>query len=224
MSSSPRREFLGQLATAAVALAGTACAAPAIATQQQAAGPAPTTPPAPSTPPAKVVFDDSWTTRLTGKHKAVFDSPEIGGGVAIYHAQMWMSGFKDVLGTTDADTNAVLVLRHAAVPMVINSAMWEKYEIGRLRKIKNEETKQFHTSNPYQKQLEAMLARGTVVLGCNVAAMGVASMIASERKLDREAVRQEIRENLVPGALLMPSGIYAVHRAQEAGCTFLKSI
>src|SRR3954464_10190944 len=135
MSTSPRREFLGQLATAAVALAGTACATPAIATQQQASGPAPAAPKAPATPAAKVVFDDTWSSRLTGKHKAVFDSPEVGDGIAIYHAQSWMSGFKDVMGTSDADTNAVLVLRHAAVPMVFSSTLWEKYEIGRLRKL-----------------------------------------------------------------------------------------
>ena len=216
----PRREFLGQLATAAVALAGTACAAPAIASSQGA--PAPASSAAPRAPASKTVFDDSWTQRLTAKHKAVFDSPEIVGGAALYQAEIWASGFKEMYSLTDADTQAVLVLRHAAVPMVFNDAIWSKYQIGKLRKVKDDNGA-WATSNPYTKSLATAHERGSIILGCNLAAMGVAATIARVTKQDVETVRQDIRNNLVPGALLMPSGIFAVHRAQEAGCTYQRA-
>src|SRR5690349_18408036 len=101
-----RREFLGQLAAAAVVLAGTGCAAPAVASSQ-ATAPTPDAAPAmtmATTPASKTVFDDSWVERLTAKHKAVFDSPEIQGGVAIYQAQLWASGFKEMYHLADSDT------------------------------------------------------------------------------------------------------------------------
>jgi len=34
-------------------------------------------------------------------------------------------------------------------------------------------------------------------------------------------VHQEIRSNLVPGALLVPSGIFGAAEAQNAGCAFI---
>jgi len=176
----------------------------------------------PSAPASKTVFDDSWVQRLTAKHKAVFDSPEIQGGVAIYQAQLWASGFKEMYNLADSDTQAVLVLRHAAVPMVFNDAMWTKYQIGKLRKVKDDHDA-WATVNPYTKMLADAHDKGWIILGCNLAAMGVSATIARENKLDVESVRKEIRSNLVPGALLMPSGIFAVHRAQEAGCTSMRS-
>lgn len=227
--TTPRREFIGQLATAAVALVGTAACASAITSQQPVAPAGPTTNPgaaaaAPPAPAARVTFDDSWTTRLTARHKGVFDSPEIGDGIAVFQAQIWIRGNKEALGATDADSQAVLVLRHAAVPMVFNDALWEKYELGKETKTKDYETKKFVARNPWRATLESLQEKGSIILGCNLAAMGFASRIAERTKQDVEAVRQEIRANLVKGALLMPSGIYAVHRAQEAGCTYIRSV
>ena len=220
----PRREFLGQLATAAVALAGTACAAQTAASSQASApaqNPA-ATQTIPSRPPSKTVFDDSWTQRLTAKHKAVFDSPELADGAALYQAQIWASGFKEMYQLTDADTQAVLVFRHAGVPMVFNDVIWSKYEIGKRRKVKDEAGR-WATANAHVKELAEAKERGSIILGCNLAAMGIAASIARDTKQDPEVVRQEIRNNLVPGALLMPSGIFALHRAQEAGCTYMRS-
>jgi hypothetical protein len=36
-------------------------------------------------------------------------------------------------------------------------------------------------------------------------------------------VYEEIRQNLVPGAILMTTGIFGMLMAQEAGCSFMKS-
>jgi len=41
----------------------------------------------------------------------------------------------------------------------------------------------------------------------------------ANRKADE--VRAEARANLIPGAILVPSGIYALIRAQNAGCAFM---
>jgi intracellular sulfur oxidation DsrE/DsrF family protein len=36
-----------------------------------------------------------------------------------------------------------------------------------------------------------------------------------------DEVRAEFRANLVPGATLVPNGVYGVIRAQNAGCAYM---
>jgi hypothetical protein len=48
-----------------------------------------------------------------------------------------------------------------------------------------------------------------------------ASDISYGAALNHDEVRAELRANLVPGAILVPSGIYALIRAQNAGCAFM---
>jgi intracellular sulfur oxidation DsrE/DsrF family protein len=52
---------------------------------------------------------------------------------------------------------------------------------------------------------------------------GVASVIAEKTKTEQHVIYEELKANLVPGVILQPTGVYAVHRAQEAGCTFIRS-
>ena len=42
-------------------------------------------------------WDISWAQRITGKHKAMFDVPEIEGGVGIFRAGIWGQQYTDVL-------------------------------------------------------------------------------------------------------------------------------
>ncbi len=125
-SSTPRREFLGQIAVSALALAGTACAVPAAQT-----APAPAATPNPTARDTSIPthWDDSWFGRLTAKHKAVFDWPKIDDGSAIDHATSSpLEGCRDALGAAPGDVQAVIVLRHVAVVLAFNDAMWSKYE------------------------------------------------------------------------------------------------
>jgi hypothetical protein len=217
-----RREFLGQLATATVALAGTACMGPRAMTAASAA-------PAPAPKPT-----DDWTARLTGKHKAVFDSPEIDDGTGIANAYVFMMGYKDMYGLTDADLSTVLVIRHGAIPMALDDTFWEKYDLGREARIKDPATKKWARRNPFYKAapgdtenaaftLDALHARGTILLGCGLAAGFMAGRIARKTGQTQAAVMGELRQHLVPGLELQPSGIFAVTRAQEAGCSYVRS-
>jgi len=47
-----------------------------------------------------------------------------------------------------------------------------------------------------------------------------ANVIGDRTKTDWHTVYGELKANLVPGVILQPTGVYAVHRAQEAGCTY----
>ena len=52
--------------------------------------------------------------------------------------------------------------------------------------------------------------------------MNYASGFAEKTKRNIEEVRADVRLGLVPGALLMPDGIFALIRAQNAGCAFMR--
>jgi hypothetical protein len=175
--------------------------------------------------------------RLTAKHKAVFDSAEIMDGLALFHARQYMKGYRDVYDIGDGDVQAVVVMRHEAAPMAFGDALWAKYKLGALLKLKDPTTGKPALRNPFYRvskedkdpyvsadgSLDALHSRGAVLLACNQAAMGFAHYIAARTKSDPEALKAEVRAGLVPGAILMPTGIFAVLRAQEAGCVYFKS-
>ena len=46
---------------------------------------------------------------------------------------------------------------------------------------------------------------------------------AAAAKLTPQQVYDDIRANLVPGATLMPTGVFATLMAQEAGCSLMRS-
>jgi hypothetical protein len=230
-----RREFLGQIAASAIVLAGAACTTPMNAVQPT---PVPTPSPSPAAPPAPVHWDDSWFARLTAKHKAVFDSPEIDDGLAVAQASGYIRGMRDAAAAGENDVQAVVVVRHAAIPMVFNDVMWAKYSLGKELKVKDYPSEKWATRNPWaaraasenrapsdrpQANFAWLSSHGHVLLGCDLATRGYANVIGDRTKTDWHTVYEELKANLVPGVILQPTGVYAVHRAQEAGCTYIRS-
>ncbi|HEY9230429.1 MAG TPA: hypothetical protein VIP11_27500 [Gemmatimonadaceae bacterium] len=240
--STPRREFLGQVAASAIVLAGAACATPAATTTEAAPAAPPQQNQGPggqmAMPPAPTTWDDSWFGRITAKHKAVFDSPMIEDGLVLSNASGYIRGMRDAIHAGENDVIAVIVLRHQAVAMFFNDAMWEKYEIGKLRNIKEPRSEKFATKNPFigtasarpesgsdrpQANLSWFASRGHIILGCDLATRNVSGVIARQIKGDARAVYADLCANMTPGTILQPTGVYACHRAQEAGCSYIRS-
>ena len=187
--------------------------------------------------PALSEWDDSWVERVrAARHKAVFDSPEISDGDALGMANRYLSGYHDALGTVDSDLIAVIVLRHKALPMALSDAMWNKYEFAKADKLDDPSTGKLAHRNPFLRvtkndnhaiidpgeSIESLRTRGVVFLGCNLALMGLASLLADRTKQKSDVVTAELRANLLPGIILQPNGVYATLRAQDAGCGFMR--
>jgi hypothetical protein len=169
-------------------------------------------------PSAAAEWDLTWIDRLTGKYRTVFDAPEINDGTVFTNASVFMMGFKEVYNASDADMQAVIVMRHRGVPLAFNDAMWEKYGIGAEFKVPNAEKK-----NPWTNEMATLRGRGAILIACNLAASRQAREFARRLNLDADTVKKDLYENFIPGVIVQTSGVFATVRAQQAGCSFMKS-
>jgi hypothetical protein len=215
-----RRSFLGRLASGAAVAAGAL-----------GMDPRPLEAEAPVRPVSDR-WDMSWVDRVNGKFRAVFDSPKIEDGGEIWRAATWRDQILEVYGVKDPDVNAVLVIRHAGIPLVMNDAFWARHNIGKKRKVKDPLTGKTAEHNPigpndWRKEIPAWMAdslipkfveRGGIVLACNFA-FGL--MVHLESEIDKEHAK-EARERaltyLLPNVILQPSGFFGLLEAQRAGC------
>ena len=170
---------------------------------------------------------EAWLNRITGKHKMLFDAPEPNSGMPVVWPRVWLNGNNENYGTKDGENSAVIVLRHAAIPLAMQDALWAKYNFGEMFKIKDGDASA--TRNMFAKPLplplpgtgvEALLASGAQIGVCNVALTIYSGMAAQKMSMDPAAVKAEWVAGLIPGVQVVPSGVLAVARAQEKGCGY----
>jgi hypothetical protein len=213
-ASTPRRGFLSALAAGAAGFAATRWAIPipdATASTVLA-------------PPS-----DEWLSRIKGKHKQVVDcvTPNDGWGPAF--ALNYLDSAGQALKLTDKDFGAVAVLRHWAMPLTLNDSVWAKYKIGELIGVKDPQTGAPATRNLFSGNVplrpgltyEKMIAdRGVILVACNLALTVLSGMGAEKIGVAKDQAKAEWEAGLLKGVALAASGVYAVNRAQEAGCTY----
>ena len=213
--NTPRRGFLGTLA--ATAAAGLASLTP-LRLEAQPRGRAP------------VGMDaafETWLNRITGKHKMIFDAPEVNGGMPVIWPRVWLNGNNENYGTKDAENSGVVVLRHSAIPIAMKDEVWAKYKLGEFFSIKDGDAPM--AKNGFAKVMplplpgtgvEALLASGVLVGCCNVALTVYSAMWAQKNGQDAAAVKADWVAGLLPGVQVVPSGVLAVARSQEKGCAY----
>lgn len=242
--SPDRRQFLQHLTLGGVALSALPTALPALPTALPTAhssGPDNAVATAAlnemrdAAQPSQQQFDVSWAQRLTGKYKAVFDTPEITGGSGVWRAGLWATHFRDVLGAQPEELSGVIVIRHAAMPLIMNQEFWETYDIAKRFKVMHPLTEKKTRRNPVLMNVETdalpptfanyaldkQMERGVIVLGCNMAFSSMVAIVREKDKLDGAEARAKALSMMVPGAQLQPNGILAVILAQHHGCAFV---
>jgi len=235
--STDRREFLQRLTLSGVALG----VLPASLSAHEPDRTTPDTSPlynewlADAQQPPALTFDASWTAKLTGKYKTVFDVPEINGGGGVWRAGAWSNHLRDVLKVEPTDITSVVVIRHAGIPLAMNHEFWDLYDVAKASKVTHPMTGKKTRRNPVlmtvtDDQMPASYAaialhkqieRGTTVLGCNTAFAGMVSLVARKDKLPFPEARSKALTMLVPGVILQPNGIFGVALAQHHGCAFV---
>lgn len=221
--SPDRRSFLARLATgsAAVAAGGVFARlgiAPAQAAEVQHAEHSPE-------------FSEAWLNKLTGKHRQFFDITSVNSGWALAFAMNFLNSNNETYKLADKDLSAVVGLRHFAAPMAFTDEIWARYKLGETLGIMDPATKapavrnfvfQSHAGDlPFPGMaLDKLMPRGVQVTCCNVALTALSGMTSTNAGVSPTAARSEWIQHLIPGVVLVPSGVLAVNRAQEKGCTY----
>jgi hypothetical protein len=219
MMDGNRRKFLGSVA----ALSATGALLPAALGAET---------PEPGPEPVSADWDTSWRGRVRGPFRAVFDNPVVNYGSGLWRAADWKKTVPEVYGVKLKDVSAVLVIRHEAIPMIMNHAYWERHEIGAELKA-NDSSGNPVKHNPYFSRegdepkegrggptIDGFLASGGIVLACNYAFGFMVGKEAKKGEMSRDDARKVVLEQVIPGVILQPSGFFAVIEAQRAGCHF----
>ncbi len=217
-----RRDFLKQFATGAAVLSTGILSIPL---QLSAA----------VNSPPNVSDSDEWFKRVKGKHKMVFD-------VTQPHELMpfaWPRVFlltNGITGTPENECGVVIILRHNAIPYALGNNLWEKYKLGERFKINDDETKAPAMRNPFwqpkpgtfkvpgigeiQIGINELQASGVMFCACDIALTVNSAVIAGQTNQNAADIKKEWLAGLLPGIQPVPSGIWAVGRAQEHGCSY----
>lgn len=178
---------------------------------------------------------DEWFARIKGKHRIIFDST----GPKDIFPFAWPKVFLMTnagTGTGEKDCCAVVVLRHEAVPFALEDNLWDKYKFGDLFKIPDPVSKASATRNPFWKPapgtfkvpgigpvpigINELQDSGVMFCVCDVAMTVYSTVAAGQMNLDPAEVKKEWLAGVLPNIQVVPSGVWAVGRAQEHGCAY----
>ncbi len=174
---------------------------------------------------------DAWLTGLKGKHRQLFDAPATGGGIPLVHVMNFYDTYNKAFGTPDRDINTVLTFYGSTTFHGLSDAMWAKYDLGAFLGEKDATGKPA-IANPWrtapqilgmampQASIETLQKRGATFIICNNALGIFSALVANARGLDKTAVYEDMKANILPGVTLVPGMVVAIEQAQMAGVTY----
>jgi intracellular sulfur oxidation DsrE/DsrF family protein len=220
-----RRNFLGTLAAGAAA--GIASIAPSIPTFAADE-------PSPSSAP----YDDpeEMFKKINGKHRIVFDSPHPHEIFPFAWPRVFLLT-NEATGSKDKDCSVVVVLRHASIGYALEDKLWTKYKLGEVFQANDPETSKPALRNPFWKPkpgaykvpgvgeiligVNELQASGVMFCVCSAAINVYSAVIAQGGGLKHEDVKKDFTDAILPGIQPVPSGVWALGRAQDHGCGYI---
>lgn len=220
----PRREFIGSLATGAATFGMAAIVAPIGLQAKVRSNTAPDDDP------------DAWFDKIRDKkHKVVFDATQPHDILPFAWPLVYLNT-NEATGSPYSDCGVIVILRHSAIGYALKDELWSKYKLGEM----------FNAPDPVQKTAAAVrnpfwnpkpgdfmvpgigdapigmnqLQEKGVMFGVCDVALSVYSAVASGGG-NAAAIREEWLSGLLPGVQVVPSGVWAVARAQEKGCAYI---
>ena len=175
---------------------------------------------------------EAWFKKIKGKHRIAYDGSSPHGGLpVIWNWAFYLSN--NETGSPDKDITAMTVLRHSGIVFAFDSTRWEKYKLGEHFGVKDPKTGEPGLRNHiYEPQegdmplagidgIKRMQERGGLFCVCNLAVSVNAGAIAAKMNLDKKEVYEDLIASVLPGIQIVPSGVWALGRAQENGCGYI---
>lgn len=209
--SSTRRTFIGAVASSTLALASV----PLDALDAS----------------ATAAVDDPWLTALSGKHKQVFDVTNVNGGVGLMFADTYVATMMQHYALRTGEVSAFVVARYFGTGIALDDVIWNKYGLGQLWRVIDPVTTEPSTRNLFYRSkpgdmpnidasVDRLIAKGVVVGVCGHAIHALSGMTAARAGMTPATALAEWQAHILPGVHVVPSGVLAVAKAQEAGCTY----
>ena len=180
-------------------------------------------------PDAAGLVADEWLSKIRGTYRQVFDVTGPSNTTAIMFALNFIDGVKESAKAPESDITAVVVFRYLATAMILNDAVWAKYKLGEVLAVTDPRTGAPATRNIAHSSMigrpgltyEQLAAGGTVlIVACNHALNVISGLAAPKASVSAEEAKKDFLAGVIPGVHLTSTGVYAVHRAQRAGCTY----
>jgi hypothetical protein len=217
--NSPRREFLGKLSATAAGLATLSSSFML------------------SAEPSPVLTDaEAWIKKIKGKHRVVFDATQPHDILPFAWPRVFLMT-NEKTGTPATDCGVMVVLRHSAIPYAMEDRLWEKYHFGDVFKVEDPMTKAPAVRNPFWQPkpgdfkipgvgnvaigINELMNSGVMLCVCDMAMTVYSSAIAEQMKMDGAEIKKDWESGVLPGIQPVPSGVWALGRAQENGCSYI---
>ena len=184
-------------------------------------------------PKTKTVGEaEAWFENVKGKQRVVYDAPEHHAGFPF----IWSWAFymtNNQTGVADDDMTSMVVMRHNAIPFALKDELWKKYKFGEMFKVTDNTTQAPAERNPYYEPKEgdyplpgidgikAQLSRGAMYCVCDLAMSVYSGAAAQAMGLDAEEVKKEWVAGVLPEVQVVPSGVWALGRAQQRDCAYI---
>jgi intracellular sulfur oxidation DsrE/DsrF family protein len=178
---------------------------------------------------------DEWFNKIKGKHKIVFDATRPHEIMPFVWPKVFLLTNQST-GTMPKDNSVVVVLRHSAIGYAFEDRLWEKYKMGELFKADDPKTGKPSLRNPFWKPkaddfvvpgigsvaigINDLQADGVMFCVCQAAFAVYTAVAADMMKMNVEEIRKDWMAGMIPDIQPVPSGVWAVGRAQEKGCAY----
>ncbi|HUN28826.1 MAG TPA: hypothetical protein VMV65_03390 [Alphaproteobacteria bacterium] len=191
----------------------------------------------------KLSFDlEAFDALLDGAqaHKHLFAAVQIEGGEVFSAMRNTLNAYRDI-GVDWSDVLPVAVLYHGfSILLAFDDLVWNRYIIPLAAKLKHANgaaqiasvRKSAGGGNPclreqggeWDTSIRSLVAdAGARFFVCNNAAIGIAALTAKTLGKSSDDVYNDFAHHLVPNAMLVPAGVWAVHAIQEQRFTLLQT-
>ena len=175
---------------------------------------------------------DNWFDNIKGEHRVVYDGSEPHNTLPITWNWAFLESNNSV-GVKDDNITAMTVLRHSGIVFAFNSDIWKKFKLGELVSFNDNKTGSPALRNTvYEPQegdmplppiqgIKDLQARGSLFCVCDLATKVYGSAVAKKMNLNPDDVYSEMVDGILPGIQLVPSGVWALGRAQNMNCAYI---
>lgn len=178
---------------------------------------------------------DQWFHKIKGKHRIVFDVPAPHEIFPFAWPRVFLLT-NQATGTPEKENSVVVILRHSGIPYAFEDRVWAQYKLGELFKVDDPLTKAPAIRNPFWQPkpgdykvpgignvdigINQLQDSGVMFGVCDMAMTVYSAALAQGMSKDPAEIKKDWLSGLLPGVQPMPSGVWAVGRAQEHGCAY----